>query len=130
MLPDILLLQEVTTTNISIVRSTLPNHLSLSEISATYDVSSGGDILWNREILELIDDGFVNMECVEYPQRGLHWTRLKIHNSNIHVFACTAHLPWCGADLEVSTGVNSRIKATKRFISEYTCTLVYLLNVV
>ena len=114
MSPDILLLQEATTSNTSVVTSSLPRHICLSDVTSTYDITSGGNILWDRELLELVDHGFASIDCTEYPQRGLHWARLKIRHANIHVLACTAHLPWCGANMEIQTGTNSRIGATKR----------------
>lgn len=110
--PDVLLLQEVTESNSAVLRRALPDHVNLQMNNNDYSMRSGGDIMWNRRYFDLIDSGFASINSSEYPHRGLHWARLAVKHSDISVFVCTAHLPWCGSHLEVETGYNSRIAAT------------------
>lgn len=109
-LPDILLLQEVTPDIIACVEEALPHH---EHVEGPIDIkgwSHESQIFWNREIFHRVDDGFVSYGSIEYPNRGLFWARLQsISHESIRIVVSTVHLPWAGCKTELETGVNMRV---------------------
>ncbi|CAM9582997.1 unnamed protein product, partial [Ectocarpus fasciculatus] len=113
MSPDIILFQEATENNMAVARRALPRHDSLAGLHEGFSYLAGGNISWDARYLTAESNGFVPMLSREYPHRGLHWVRLRVNGSEVVLFVCTAHLPWCGTDSEIRTGINPRIAATQ-----------------
>jgi hypothetical protein len=114
--PDVFLFQEMTDANMAVVKAALPEWDDLS-LMPHFTLSSGCNIFWKTDIFEFLDWGFVCLDCVDYPERMLLWAALRVRNTNISVIVSTAHLPWCGAETEVRTGVNGRIEPTRKIAS-------------
>lgn len=111
---DIFLLQEVTPENLSVVRSALPHHLDLEMSGKFFSILSEGNIMWHRSYFELVDSGFEGLEMADNSKRGLLWVRLRVLGTSKQLFVCTIHLPWCGSEIELSSGVNPRIIAAEK----------------
>jgi hypothetical protein len=108
--PDVLLLQEVTEKNLSLVEDALPTHASLRQVGAdSFSLDGEGCILWDKEVFHLLDSGAEDLSERVNPRRKLLWARLQLAGSATVLFVCTAHLPWTGNEDEVVSGLNPRI---------------------
>jgi endonuclease/exonuclease/phosphatase family metal-dependent hydrolase len=109
--PDILLLQEVTSENLEIVRLSLPNH---NHIEQDGYWKTESNIFWNRNFFDLINFGYISFDHLEYPGRGVFWVRLCLSSdSNAQFVVSTSHFPWAGCEEEIMTGINQRIQCSK-----------------
>ena len=117
MAPDIILFQEASEKNMAVARRSLPTHESLGRFQEGFSYLAGGDISWDSRYFEAESSGYIPMFSQDYPNRGLQWVRLRVRRrvdpSEAVLFVCTAHLPWCGTDTEIRTGVNPRIAASQ-----------------
>lgn len=115
MRPDVLLLQEVTEGNLSLIEDALPSHASLRQVGAEcFSMEGEGCILWDKETFHLLDSGAEDLSETVNPSRKLLWARLQVAGSASVLLVCTAHLPWTGSEVEVTTGVNPRIAISRR----------------
>jgi hypothetical protein len=117
--PDILLLQEVTEKNLSLVEDALPTHASLRQVGADcFSLDGEGCILWDKGSFHLVDSGAEDLSEKVNPRRKLLWARLQLVGSSTVLFVSTAHLPWTGNEDEVVSGLNHRIGISQR-IAEF-----------
>ena len=95
-------------------RSALPNHKDLQTCDENFTYLREGNIMWHSSYFEFIQCGFESFQCDDYPHRGLLWARLSVKGTEgIKLFVCTTHLPWCGSENEILTGLNPRIPAAE-----------------
>lgn len=112
-LPDVLVLQEVTPEILMLIDQSLMNYDRIKEKHISWSTES--NIYWNTNIFSLIDHGFSSMNLDSHPNRGLFWVRLaSIDNPDIAIFVSTTHLPWVGSPFELETGLNQRISTTQK----------------
>jgi endonuclease/exonuclease/phosphatase family metal-dependent hydrolase len=108
---DVYLFQEV---NPQIIQCFDENLYNYSRVVADGNESwiRESNIYWNKDIFNLLDFGFSDLEMPDYPLRGLFWVRLCLKSDPSKVcFFSTAHFPWVGCERETETGVNQRIVA-------------------
>ena len=107
---DVYLFQEVTPAIIKCLDETLGGYQRVKAESREGWLKES-NIYWNSNIFDLIDFGFGDLGMEDYPLRGLFWVRLALKDTKKTVFFSTAHFPWVGAQTEVETGINQRIRA-------------------
>lgn len=109
---DVYLLQEVTPDIIDFLDVNLTNYERVKENNRE-GWRKESNIYWNKDIFEMVDSGFGDLDLEEHPLRGFFWVRLRLKSETGQtVFFSTAHFPWVGSQLEIETGVNQRIHAT------------------
>ena len=115
---DVIMLQEATADILSTIQEVLPSHVRVTDSTIAYPrlaEKCGVHILWNNELLELVDKDYFDLEIPDYPDRMLFWVRLRVRSAPEKLlFVSTVHLPWCGCERELTSGVNQRIPATTR----------------
>lgn len=111
---DVYLFQEVTPEIITFLDENL-SHYERVRTTKQEGWLKESNIYWNKNIFDLVDSGFGNLDMPDYPLRGLFWVRLSIKgNPQKTIFFSTAHFPWVGNRIEIETGENQRIHASSK----------------
>jgi len=116
---DIYLFQEVTPEIIECLDQNLSHYTRVSDDHVS-GWKSESNIYWNTSLFDMVDFGHGDLRLNGYPNRCLFWVRLAVKsNPQMKFFVSTAHFPWAGSDIEVSTGVNQRIPAAMKVCEHF-----------
>jgi len=121
--PDILTIQESHPTILNaLIDNTSFHFIQNADNGIDWDYPI--NILWNSSKFDLLEKRIIHLspsteDSDNLPYKSLALMIKLIHKSSLQEFVvCTTHLPWCGCEEEVESGLNVRIPLLKELLRE------------
>ena len=113
--PDILCVQELRQPTRRFLDRALPHHSRVQDSFVGW--TSESNIYWRDAMFAEIEHGAEDVKIREKGHRALFWARLAVKERDRSVLVATAHLTHQRHPDEVATGLNTRVRETRRIIA-------------
>ena len=112
--PDIMGVQELTAEGRDVIDAALPRHARVDDDLQGW--TTEGNIWWNTQVLELVEQGAEDAGFEVYQDRRLFWVRLRVKDRPQTLWLGDVHLTAPDTSEELDEGRNSRVREIKRVI--------------